>query len=241
MEYGLKVIEEVKSSEAASTLAMMIYNHLSENPETVIGVATGNTMIPVYADLHNILEKHPLNLSRVKWFALDEYIGVPSDHPSSFRSYLLKHLVHPLSLAESSLHLPSPQSNYEDLLKDAGGVDLQILGVGVNGHIGFNEPGSDKNSRTRIVKLDTKTIESNKPDLKDLPSIPTEAISMGVGTILEAKKILLLATGKSKRDAIHHLLQYQDRTEWPVSFLKLHKDFTLIADSEALPAEYLKL
>lgn len=241
MESCLRVIKEVHSLAAASTMAMMIYNHLSENPETVIGVATGNSMIPVYADLQTILHKHPLHLSKVKWFALDEYIGVPPTHSSSFRSYLLKHLIRPLSLDEGSLYLPSPDIDYEKMIQEAGGIDLQLLGVGVNGHIGFNEPGSEKQSRTRIVKLDSKTIESNKPDLKDLPKIPEEAISMGVGTILDAKKIILIATGNSKREAIQKLMQHQDRSECPVTFLKLHSDFTLIADQQALPEEYLKL
>lgn len=237
----MRVIEEKGQMAAASTMAMMIYNHLSENPQAVIGVATGNTMIPVYADLADLIKKHPVDLTHIKWFALDEYIGVPSSHPSSFRSYLLKHLIHPLKVSEENLYLPHPENNYEAIIKNSGGIDLQLLGVGVNGHIGFNEPGSEKNSRTRIVELDSKTLESNKPDLKDLAQIPHEAISMGVGTILEAKKIILLATGKSKRDAIHKLLQYADRSEYPVTYLKGHEQFTLITDELALPEEYLKL
>jgi glucosamine-6-phosphate deaminase len=237
----VRVIEEKDQSAAASTMAMMIYNHISENPETTIGVATGNTMIPVYADLHLLIKKHPVNLSQIKWFALDEYIGVPSEHPSSFRSYLLRHLMGPLGLLEESLYLPNPDQDYEKTIQEAGGIDLQLLGVGVNGHIGFNEPGSEKNSRTRIVELDSKTLESNKPDLKDLAQIPHEAISIGVGTILDAKKIILLATGKSKREAIHKLLQYEDRSDWPVTYLKRHENFTLITDALALPEEYLKL
>ena len=237
----MRIIEGRDQAEAVKFLAESLYEHLQDNPKAVIGVATGNTMIPVYAELVSLLEKNPLNISEVHWVALDEYVGVPSEHASSFKSYLKKHLANPLAIAESNLHLPSEGNHYEDKIKSLGGIDLQLLGVGVNGHIGFNEPGSTKNSRTRIVKLDTKTLESNKPDLKDLAHLPDSAISMGVGTILEAKKIILLATGHSKREAIHHLLRFEDRTEWPVTFLKTHPHFILMTDPQALPEEYLKI
>jgi len=237
----VRVINSIGQDQAVKAMAEIIYDHLMSHPKTIIGVATGNTMIPVYAELAEMLQKNSLDLSLVRWFALDEYIGVPSNHKSSFRSYLIKHLVIPLKIDESNLSLPAADLAYEGAIKTAGGIDLQLLGVGVNGHIGFNEPGSLKNSRTRIVDLDSKTLESNKPDLKDLAEIPTQAISMGVGTILEAKKIILLATGSSKREAIHHLLQYSDRKESPVTYLKNHDDFILIADELALPEEYLKL
>ncbi len=237
----MKVIKANDGVAAAKAMAEMIYIYIEEHPESVIGVATGNTMIPVYAELKKLLQENPLLLTKLKWMALDEYIGVPENHSSSFRSYLLKHLVRPLHLDENNLYLPSAHNKYEELIKQMGGIQLQLLGVGVNGHIGFNEPGSLKNSRTRIVELDSKTLESNKPDLKDLAEIPTQAISMGVGTILEAQKIILLATGNSKREAIRHLLQFEDRSDCPVTYLKGHKNFTLIADPQALPEEYLKL
>lgn len=237
----MKVIKANDGLAAARAMAEMIYLYIEEHPESVIGVATGNTMIPVYAELKALFQENPLSLTKLKWMALDEYIGVPENHSSSFRSYLLKHLVRPLHLDEDNLYLPSAHNNYEELIKQMGGIQLQLLGVGVNGHIGFNEPGSLKNSRTRIVDLDSKTLESNKPDLKDLAEIPTQAISMGVGTILEAQKIILLATGNSKREAIRHLLQFEDRSDCPVTYLKGHKNFTLIADPQALPEEYLKL
>lgn len=237
----MKVIKANDGLAAAKAMAEMIYLYIEEHPDSVIGVATGNTMIPVYAELKGLLQEKPLSLTKLKWMALDEYIGVPENHSSSFRSYLIKHLVRPLHLDEANLYLPNAHNNYEELIKQMGGINLQLLGVGVNGHIGFNEPGSLKNSRTRIVELDSKTLESNKPDLKDLAEIPTQAISMGVGTILEGQKIVLLATGHSKREAIRHLLQFEDHSDCPVTYLKNHKNFTLIADPQALPEEYLKL
>ena len=237
----MKVIKANDGLAAAKAMAEMIYIYIEEHPDSVIGVATGNTMIPVYAELKVLLQEKPLSLTKLKWMALDEYIGVPENHSSSFRSYLIKHLIRPLHLDEANLYLPNAHNNYEELIKQMGGINLQLLGVGVNGHIGFNEPGSLKNSRTRIVELDSKTLESNKPDLKDLAEIPTQAISMGVGTILEGQKIVLLATGHSKREAIRHLLQFEDHSDCPVTYLKSHKNFTLIADPQALPEEYLKL
>lgn len=237
----MRIVKGQDQAGAVSFMVDMIFNHLKEYPRTVIGVATGNTMVPVYAELTQKILEANLDLSQVKWFALDEYVGVPQDHPSSFRFYLLKNLIRPLKLKESSLFLPEVGSYYDEMIQRAGGIDLQMLGVGVNGHIGFNEPGSGRQTRTRKVKLDTKTLESNRLDLKGLPEIPTEAVSMGVGTILEAKKILLLATGHSKREAIHHLMRFEDREDCPVTFLKSHNQFTLIADPPALPEEYLKI
>lgn len=140
--------------------------------------------------------------------------------------------LHEDQVAFPPLHAQEAGLHYEQSLIESGGVDLQLLGIGTNGHVGFNEPGSTKNSRTRTVKLTQETIAANKDQFVD-GKIPVEALSMGIGTILDAKKLVMLVTGKSKADTIKHLLHHHDDTSCPATFLKDHPHFTLVLDPEA--------
>lgn len=224
----MRIIQCNSKLEAIEAVASMVVEKIESHPSSVIGLATGRTMEPVYASI--VKQSTNVNFQKCFFFMLDEYIGLPDGHPSSFKHYIRTHVINPLKLQESQFAFPS--AHYEETLKESGGVDLQLLGIGGNGHVGFNEPGSTKNSRTRVVKLTEETIAANKDQFVD-QTIPTEALSMGIGTILEAKSLVMLATGKSKADAIKYLLNHHDDPECPATFLKNHPHFTLVLDPEA--------
>ncbi|MFP5385319.1 MAG: glucosamine-6-phosphate deaminase [Bacteriovoracia bacterium] len=231
----MRIIQCGSKEEAIETVASMLVEKVESHPETVVGLATGRTMEPVYEALVSKVRETGVSLSQSFFFMLDEYIGLPDDHPSSFKHYIKTHLLAPLSLDESQIAFPPATTgdggSYEKLLQEKGGIDLQLLGIGKNGHIGFNEPGSDKNSRTRVVTLAQETIEANRDQFSDI--IPKEALSMGIGTILESKSLLMLVTGKSKADAIKYLLNHHDDPSCPATFLKGHPHFTLVLDPDA--------
>ena len=224
----MRIIQCNSQQEAIETVANMVVEKIQSHPASVIGLATGRTMEPVYASIAKQAEG--TSFQKCFFFMLDEYVGLPDGHPSSFKHYIRTHVINPLKLQESQFSYPS--THYEETLKESGGVDIQLLGIGRNGHVGFNEPGSTKNSRTRVVKLTEETIEANRDQFVD-QKIPSEALSMGIGTILDAKSLVMLATGKSKADAIKYLLNHHDDPKCPATFLKSHPHFTLVLDPEA--------
>ena len=231
----MRIIQCDSKDEAIRTVAAMMIEKIESHPEAVIGLATGRTMEPVYEALVGQNRKDRISFDRAFFFMLDEYVGLPDGHPSSFKNYIKTHLMTPLALNDSQIAFPPAADKngeeYENLVQRKGGIDLQLLGIGKNGHIGFNEPGSDKNSRTRGVTLAPETIEANRDQFTDI--IPGEALSMGIGTILERKRLLMLATGKSKADAIKYLLNHHNDSDCPATFLKEHPHFTLVLDPEA--------
>lgn len=236
----MRVVLSPSTKEAISTVVMMIVDRVSSHPSSVLGLATGRTMEPVYQEWCEVSGNGKIDFSKAFFFMLDEYVGLPVDHPASFKSYIRHHLLKPMKIREDQIAFPSVGGNdlhknaedYERLMRESGGVDLQLLGLGTNGHIGFNEPGSEMNSRTRRVLLTEETREANKQHFED-GKTPSEALSMGIGTILEAKSLVLLATGKSKADAIKYLMNHHDDPTCPVTFLKSHPDFTLVLDPDA--------
>jgi glucosamine-6-phosphate deaminase len=221
-------------------VASMVLERISSYPSSVIGLATGRTMEPVYAQIVGQAQKEKTAFDKAFFFMLDEYLGLKEEHPSSFKSYIKSRLINPLGLHESQFAFPpvhlvsqgSAGEHYEHLIQEAGGIDLQLLGIGVNGHIGFNEPGSSKDSKTRLVELTSETKEANRSHFGE-GLMPDKALSMGIGSILEAKHLVLLATGKSKADAIKYVLNHHDDPSCPATFLKLHPYFTLVLDPEA--------
>lgn len=236
----MKIIKFDYANKASDCLAHEIYKEIKSNPSTNLGLATGRTMDAVYHRLVQINKENQIDFSKVNAFALDEYIGLESDDPQSFESYLNFHVYSPLSFNLTKTYVPNvhvenldeSSLQYEKLIKDHGGIDLQILGIGVNGHIGLNEPGSAMDSRTRVMALNWQTIQSNKASFKD-KKMPLTAITMGIATILEAKRCILLATGGSKAQVIQKLVEDDISSHLPASFLKTHPNFTLIIDDEA--------
>ncbi len=232
----MRIIQATSREEAVETAASLVLERILAHPTSVIGLATGRTMEPVYARFCELALTSRVPLSQTFFFLLDEYMGLPDGHPTSFKHYIRTHFLRPLSIPESQIAFPPAgdvdgPERYEELLRESHGVDLQLLGIGQNGHIGFNEPGSDKTSRTRVVRLTEETISANRGQLTDI--IPEKALSMGIGTIREAKSLLLLATGKTKAEAIKYLMNHHDDPTCPATFLKDHPHFTLVLDPDA--------
>lgn len=244
----MRIILSDSTEEAVNTVAMMVLERVSSRPNSVIGLATGRTMEPVYAQWARLAEEQEVNHQKCFFFMLDEYLGLPKDHPSSFRAYIEKRVLRPLHLrpdqfAFHPVHsVPATDAaiHYESSLREAGGIDLQLLGIGGNGHVGFNEPGSSKASRTRRVKLTEETRTANRRDFPN-GDVPREALSMGIQTILEARQLIMLATGKSKADAIKYLLNHHDDPSCPATYLKTHPHFTVVLDPDAASKINLKI
>lgn len=235
----MRIILSRSTEEAVETVAQMVLERIESNPTSVIGLATGRTMEPVYAEMVKQSHSRPFHFEKSFFFMLDEYFGLPDHHPSSFKHYIETHFVNPLKLKPDQVAFPpvhvKPEeaaAHYEQSLKESGGVELQLLGIGRNGHVGFNEPGSEKNSRTRMVRLTEETIAANKEQFVD-NIIPKEALSMGIGTIMESKSLVMLATGKSKAETIKYLLNHHNDPSCPATYLKEHAHFTLVLDPDA--------
>ncbi|MES2528784.1 MAG: glucosamine-6-phosphate deaminase [Bdellovibrionota bacterium] len=243
----MRIILSDSTQEAVTTVASMVLERISSHPNSVIGLATGKTMEPVYETWARLASENKTPHEKCFFFMLDEYLGLPGNHPGSFRAYIEKRVLSPLKLHADQFAFHPVQAgvleaaaHYEQSLKEAGGVDLQLLGIGGNGHVGFNEPGSLKNSRTRLVELTPETIKANQNDFP-AGDMPTRALSMGIGTILEAKALVMLATGKSKADAIKYLLNHHDDPSCPATFLKDHPNFTVVLDPDAASKINLKI
>lgn len=236
----MRIIQCHSTQEAVQTVADLTLERLLSRPSSVIGLATGRTMEGVYAAWTKRALGEGIDHSSCFFFMLDEYLGLPDGHRCSFKSYIQERLLRPLSLREDQIAFPpvhgtshaDSAKHYEISIQESGGVDLQLLGIGQNGHIGFNEPGSAGNSRTRVVELTESTINANKSEFGE-EKMPTQALSMGIGTILEAKNLLMLATGKSKAEVIKYLLNHHDDPNCPATFLKSHPHFTLVLDPDA--------
>jgi glucosamine-6-phosphate deaminase len=244
----MRIILSTSTQEAVATVVTHILDKISSHPSSVIGLATGRTMEPVYDLWVKTAIEQKLDLDKCFFFMLDEYLGISQDHPSSFKSYIDKRLIQPLGLHYDQFAFPPVQlvkegragEHYEELIQQASGIDLQLLGLGVNGHIGFNEPGSEKASRTRVVELTHETRQANQSHF-GAGTMPTQALSMGIGSIMEARELVMLATGKSKADAIKYLVNHHDDDSCPATYLKSHPHFTLVLDPEAASKISLKI
>ncbi len=238
----MKIFVE-KDYEAMSKKAAEIFiEAIKEKPNIILGLATGSTPIGLYKELIRAHKEEGLDFSKVTTFNLDEYIGLSPDHPSSYEYFMREELFNHINIPRENIHIPDGLAEnieeyckkYDEMIDKAGGIDIQLLGVGENGHIAFNEPDESLSLGTTIVELTENTIEVNSRFFQSVEEVPRTAISMGIGSILKAKKIVLLANGKRKAPVIKKLLS-TDRvsTKFPVSFLLLHPDVTVIVDEEA--------
>ncbi len=200
------------------------------NPQLVLCLPAGNTPRGMYRELIRMYRESRLDFSRVSFFQLDEYIGLRPDHPKSFRVFLWREFFNYINVRRANVYVPD--ENYEDTIHRAGGIELLISGIGVNGHIAFNEPGSPLNSRTRIVDLTESTVDRIRDKFAP-EELPRQAITMGLGTILDAQRILLLASGRSKAEILARALAEEITPEVPASALRLHSNAVVIADEEA--------
>jgi glucosamine-6-phosphate deaminase len=227
---------------AARALAHRIADSLERKPDLVLGLPTGRTPVRFYHDLASLAEHGHADFSRATTFNLDEFLGIPPDHPGSYRTLMNAHLFSRVNIRPAHINFlngvaPDPVeecARYERAIADAGGIDIQILGVGTNGHIGFNEPACALQARTHRVTLRPETRRANAALFGGDPdAVPTEALSMGMATILQARSIVLLATGRTKAATVEHLVHGPITPELPASFLQLHHDVEIMLDEAA--------
>jgi glucosamine-6-phosphate deaminase len=228
--------------ELGREAARIVANAVRRNPVLRLGLATGSTTLGMYNELVRLCKQEALDFSRVVTFNLDEYLGLSPQHTQSFHHFMNQNFFSHVNVDPGNIHIPDGAISgnyeqyccaYEQAIRDAGGIDLQILGIGRNGHIGFNEPTSSLGSRTRLKVLSKDTIDDNRKFFGPGEKIPECAITMGIGTILEAKRILLLAGGSSKAAAIAHAIEGPVTASVTASALQLHPDVTFIVDPQA--------
>jgi glucosamine-6-phosphate deaminase len=218
--------------------ATIVANQVRKNPRTVLGLATGKSPQGLYQELIRLHGEEGLDFSDVSTFNLDEYVGIPKDHAQSFHTQIHKTFLDHINIKPENVHIPDGSATdlaeacekYEQAIRDAGGIDLQILGIGRTGHIAFNEPISSLVSRTRLKTLSDETIQDNRSISEE---IPTVAITMGIGTILEAKQMLLLASGDAKAEAIAKAIEGPLTASVSASALQLHSDVRVMLDEDA--------
>ena len=232
----------LSDADAASRrVAEMIADVVRDRPDAVLGLATGGTPVGAYRELVRRHRETSLDFSRVTTFNLDEYVGLEPTHPQSYRAFMQQHLFDHLNVDPARTHVPSGTASnldahaaeYERTIRDAGGIDLQLLGIGHNGHIAFNEPGTPADSRTRVVELTESTIESNARFFETADEVPRRAITMGIGTILEARRIVLMGIGEGKAEAVRRAVEGEVDESHPASLLQKHGQVTFVLDRDA--------
>lgn len=237
----MEVVIQSSARAAADLAARLIADVLREKHRPVLGLATGRTMEAVYARLAAMHSEDGLNFSGCETFNLDEYVGLPAENPHSYRHYMNHHLFSKVNVYLRNTHLPDGVAadldaecgRYEQLIAHAGGMDLQLLGIGRNGHLGFNEPLSSFQSRTRVVTLAPETIRQNARLFGGAENMPRQAITVGVGTILESRRCVLLATGSDKADILAKAVEGPITSMVSATALQMHPDCVVIADAAA--------
>jgi len=237
----MKIIVRATADAVAEEVHALLVAHLQSQPRTVLGLPTGATPLPIYARLVDSCRAGGVSWGAVTTFNLDEYIGLGEAHPASYAAYMRRELFDHIDCPPSQRHIPdglafdadTESLAYEAAIAAAGGMDLMLLGLGRNGHIGFNEPGSDFASRTRPVDLTQSTLAANSTFFNLDEKQPSKAISMGIGTILEARRTIVVATGSAKAEAVQRSVQGAPTIEMPGSALQLASDVTFVLDQAA--------
>jgi glucosamine-6-phosphate deaminase len=227
--------------EMAKTAARVVAETLNRKPNAVLGLPTGSTPLGMYKELIRMHREEGLDFSHVTTFNLDEYVGLTSSHPQSYHYFMHENLFKHINIPPQNIHIPAGTTDnyhafcawYEDRIKECGGIDLQVLGIGSDGHIAFNEPTSSLGSRTRIKTLAKQTIDDNARFFDRPEDVPVYAITMGVGTIVEARKIILLANGQNKAAAVAAAIEGPGTSMCTASVLQLHQDVAFHLDGEA--------
>ena len=240
----LPTAQQVAERSAGVVIEGMRAAALSGRPEPVIGLATGSSPLGLYAVLAGAVEAAEVSFERARGFALDEYVGLPQGHRESYREVLLREVCGPLGLPPERLHVPDGSgssveeltagaADYEQRMVEAGGVDVQILGIGANGHLGFNEPGSALTSRTRVKRLSERTRRDNARFFDSLDAVPTHCVTQGLGTVLDARRLVLVASGSGKAAAVAAALEGPLSASCPASVLQWHADAVVVLDEAA--------
>lgn len=228
-------------NELSKKAAGMVVAQIVAKPNSVIGFATGSTPLGMYREIVRLNKELSISFSGVTAFNLDEYIGLSEDNENSYHCYMMENLFRHIDIKRGNIHIPDGNApdieeecrKYENEIYTAGGIDIQVLGIGKNGHIGFNEPDSYFEAATHRVKLDEGTIQANSRFFADIDDVPHYAISMGIKTIMKAKKILMLANGREKAEAIYKAVNGPITPNVPASILQVHQNVEIIIDEAA--------
>lgn len=237
----MRVIVTNNYREMSCEAGRIVARQILAKEDSVLGLPTGDTPIGMYEEVVQLDNRRFIDFSKIITFNLDEYYGLSPDHPQSYHRYMREKLFNHVNAQEGNIHVPDGVARdieeecrrYEEEIYRYGGIDLQILGIGPNGHIGFNEPGSDWETTTRLVKLSEETRRREARHFRDPAEVPTQAITMGIKTIMRATIILLLACGKEKAEITFKALKGPITKQVPASTLQLHPTVTVILDKEA--------
>jgi glucosamine-6-phosphate deaminase len=231
------------SAALAAEISAAIRERAAEGKNLVLGLATGSTPLPLYAELIRLHREEGLSFANVISFNLDEYYGLRDDDAQSYHEFMRSNLFAHLDIPADQTHLPSGTvsreqveshcAEYEAAIAAAGGLDLQILGIGRSGHVGFNEPPSSDETLTRLITLDPITIQDAGPGFGGVERVPTEAITMGMGTILNARRVVMMAWGESKAEILARTLTEAPSPQLPAAYLQNHPDVTILIDQAA--------
>lgn len=229
-------------TQIAHTVADEIEQLLREKPHAVLGLATGSSPLAVYDELARRYREGRVSFAQARAFMLDEYVAIPADHPERYYNVIVRDFLSKVDFAQDAVRSPDglaedPQAaaeDYDRAIAEAGGIDLQILGVGTNGHIAFNEPGSAADSRTRVLELTEQTRRDNSRFFEhNVDAVPARCVSQGLGTIMESRRVFLIALGTPKAAAIHELVEGQVSLDWPITQLHNHARVSVLVDAEA--------
>ena len=237
---NMKIIRVKDYDELSLEGTKIVGEFIKNNPQATLGLATGSSPIGLYQNLIKMFQNKEISFKEIKTYNLDEYCGLPKSHPESYYSFMYRNLFSHVDIKDENIHIPSSEGedmqkncdDYNQLLHQTT-IDLQLLGIGGNGHIGFNEPGTPFDRETFLVKLAERTRQDNKMFFKEDEEVPHYAITMGIKNIMEAKKILMLISGKSKAEAVKRLLSGEITTNFQASILHKHPDVTVIIDEPA--------
>ena len=237
----MEVIIKETPEEMSKLSAELIAEVIRRKPRAVLGLATGSTPLGTYKELIRLHKEEGLDFSRVVTFNLDEYVGLAHEHPQSYHYFMWENLFKHININAKNVHIPDGTAKdipafcrwYEEQIVKAGGLDLQLLGIGGNGHIAFNEPGSSLGSRTRVKTLDEKTRQDNARFFRNMNEVPKYAITMGIGTIMDARQLVMLANGAGKTEAIAKTCEGPITAIVPATIVQLHPKATIIVDKAA--------
>jgi glucosamine-6-phosphate deaminase len=238
----MEVVILADPAEIGSVAADSIVDLLARKPDAVLGLATGSSPLAIYDALAARVDAGSVSFAQTRGFTLDEYVGLPADHPERYRTVIDNVFVAKVDFAPGAVQspdglaqdIPAACAAYERAIQDAGGIDLQILGIGTDGHIAFNEPGSSLASRTRIKTLTRQTrIDNARFFGGDIDAVPTHCLTQGLGTIMAARHLILVATGRIKAEAVHHLVEGPVSAMWPATILQHHPHVTVLLDDAA--------
>lgn len=229
------------AEQAGCAAALMLAAHLIRRPDSVLGMATGSTPIPTYQELIRLYQKGIVDFSRAVSFNLDEYVGLPEEHPCSYHRFMQEQLFGHVNIRPEAVHVPDGNAAdleaaaraYDEAIRQAGGIDVQVLGIGRNGHIGFNEPDEQFVYGCHVVQLTASTIQANRRFFASEAEVPRQAVSLGIGSIMNARQILLIATGESKARAVREAVYGDVTPQIQASILRTHPDVLFLLDRSA--------